>query len=127
MKRLFKMLSLLSILLILGSCDSSKAINISAVKGVKQYVKFKSLNSTTYPVIYISVVKGSGVPDYKFIGDEYEVERNTSYIVQWQYKDTTDNNNLKTVVKTDVFFNFQDSTVLISLGNSVNAWLPEKY
>lgn len=29
MKRLFKMLSLLSILLILGSCDSSKSVNVT--------------------------------------------------------------------------------------------------
>ena len=127
MKRLFKMLSLLSILLILGSCSSSKSINITQIKSTKQFVKFKSLNDTTYPVIYISIVGADLNINDRFVGDEYEVSRETEYVVSWQYIDKTDNNSFKTVVKTGVVFNFPDSTVMVELGNNVNAWKFTKY
>ncbi len=124
MKRLFKMLSLLSILLILGSCDSSKAINVSTIKGNKQAVIFTHFNETNYPVKYIYISGGNYPADPFFPGNQIEIDTSVPYTITWTYEDKLDGNAWKTVSKTNYSFEFSQYTLRIALGNSSSSFHP---
>ncbi len=121
MKRLIKLLSIFGVLIILGSCSSSKSVNVSTITGVKQYIKFKSLNSTSYPIKSIKITSSDGTYTSKtfFVGDEMEVLTDTSYTVIWKYEDVSaGSSDYITITKTDVEFSFNDSTILVALGTT---------
>jgi len=124
MKRLMKMLILLSILFILGSCSTSKSINIENIKGKKQAVIFTHFNETLYPVKYIYISGGNYPSDPFFPGNQIEIDTGIPYTVTWTYEDKTDSNQWKTISKTNCQFEFSQYTLRIALGNSSSSFHP---
>lgn len=126
MKKLFKMLSVLSILLILGSCSTSKSIDVSTIKGTKQAVIFTHFNEPVYPIKYIYISGGDYPMDPFFPGDQIVISTGVPYTITWTYEDTTDSNQWKTVSKTNQEFEFSQYTLRIALGNTSSSFHPVK-
>lgn len=113
MKRLFKMLSLLSILLILGSCDSSKAINIEAVLGNTRFVVFDNYVLNTHKIVGIQITGGGYSGKTVYIGDQIEIALNTSYDITWIWIEGV---NQKSGTKLGHKFNSDYGTQTIYIG-----------
>ncbi len=111
MKRLFKMLSLLSILLILGSCDSSKAINVSTIKGEKIYVRFINFDQNVYKVVAIYI---DGVS--MGVGSNHEITSGVSYKIKWEWIED------KAIRRREIDYTFKsiDAVTVITLGTGLS-------
>lgn len=126
MKRLIKLLSIFGVLIILGSCSSSKSVNVSTVTGENKYVIFTSLYSTTYPIQYLYITGGEYTNKLFFPNNSVKVELGIKYSITWTFKDTTDNNAFKNITRTNEEFNFIPSTIHVQLGNTSSLFIPEE-
>ena len=131
MKRLFKMLSLLSILLILGSCDSSKSINVTNSITERMSVVV-TVDRTTYPdmttnsYIYMSIKSDDGKEEFKGIklDQSISLSKDTSYSLSGYYI-----NNLDKVIyfsTEDFSTSVYDSSIqTIYLIRTLNKLIPQ--
>ena len=114
MKRLFKMLSVLGILLILGSCESSKNINVATpIIGDQQYVQFLNYKDNgTYPVLNVSI-NGVNVG----IGSPYPIDKSLVYTITWQWISPNASGNMSIQNNTiSKKFSSNHATILMRLG-----------
>lgn len=121
MKRLFKMLSLLSILLILGSCDSSKSINIQITNPNQVFVNFIS-EDPNYRVRSITIREASsGKSVTLFEGEEDTdgfMEKYKNYYVDWKWIHKTNLTDKGECFNGSIYIDTQRTGVTINLGKS---------
>lgn len=137
MKRLFKMLSLLSILLILGSCDSSKRVIALPSEGYVQFtVRFLPYNPQAYrlfsTIIVYDEVTGK---EQGFFGKdliEAKIAKNRKYIVKWRTVDLV--NGVETgalpselFTSTELNTNVEANYITVKLGKGNGQLYPEPY
>ena len=137
MKRLMKMLILLSILFILGSCSTSKSVIALEGPGVVQFtVRFMPYNPTAYRLFStITVIDEQTGQEQGFFGKdliEAKVEKNKKYIVKWRTVDLL--NGVETgalpsaiFTSTDLNTNVAPNYITVKLGNGNGQLYPEPY
>lgn len=131
MKRLIKLLSIFGVLIILGSCSSSKSVNVSTVTGDTKYVKFVSLYSSTYPVQYLTIDGGDYDGDtYFFAGDDIKIDTSVKYTISWVVLDKVSTSstygNFITSTKSNCNFQSDKTTLTIALGNTSSLYIPQE-
>ncbi len=129
------MLSLLSILLILGSCDSSKRVIALPSEGYVEFtVGFLPLQASSYRIFStITLIDDNGVSQGFFGKDliEAKVNKNKKYIVKWRIMPQL--NGVDTGVPSQTFTatnfdtNVDANYITIKLGDDDEALYPEPY
>lgn len=125
MKRLIKLLSIFGVLIILGSCSSSKSVNVSTVLGEVQYIKFTSLDETNYPLKYIYITGGEYNNKLFFPDRQISVDTGYKYTIVWTVLDKSDGKYYD-YSKSNIEFNFNDGTTIYGLGNSSSLFIPQE-
>ncbi len=116
MKRLIKLLSIFGVLIILGSCSSSKSVNVTAITGETKYIFFKTYEGSPYNVAYIEISGGEYNLKTFYTGSQIKVDSSVKYNITWYWIDPTNSIPLQSSSKTNYPFDFDYSTSLISLG-----------
>ena len=135
MKRLIKMLSLLSILLILGSCSSSKNVIGLEGPGYLQFtVRFLPLQPTSYRIFStITLIDEKGNTQGFFGKDliEAKMDKNKKYIVKWRVMPQLNGADTgvpsQTYTATNFDTNVDANYITVKLGNDDEQLYPEPY
>lgn len=113
MKRFLRMITLLGVLFIIGSCSSSKSVNTSEVTGSVQYVVFEDYSLNSYDVVGIEITGGDYSAKTVYTGDQLVIESGVAYDIPWLWIEGT---SLKSSSKLDYVFNSDYGTQTIHLG-----------
>ena len=116
MKRLIKLLSIFGVLIILGSCSSSKSVNTSEITGTAQYVIFKDYSLNIYDVVGIYITGGEYDNYYVNTGDEVEIKSDVNYDIEWHWIDTSNSTAIEKFSTKSKTFNSGYGTLTINLG-----------
>lgn len=122
MKRLIKLLSIFGVLIILGSCSSSKSVNITNETNPNQvFVNFISEDSA-YRVRSITIRNAAtGATTTIFEGEEDTdgfIEKNKNYYVDWKWISKSDTTDKGECYNGSLYIDTQRTGVTIYLGKT---------
>ena len=124
MKRLIKLLSIFGVLIILGSCSSSKSVNVSTITGDRLYVKFdiSTYYEDTYRIREITVIDEETLEECGY--DEGEIDysgfmkKGRQYRIKWNWVNKNDYTDKDNAEKVHFIINEQRDVVIVRLGIS---------